>query len=266
MKIAVCQTEIVYEDKAANYEKAGQMLREAREAGAELALFPEMSFTGFSMRVAAEAEPPEGGETLSRMAACAREAGIAAGFGWAMRGAGRKARNQYTVVDAGGAVLCSYSKVHSFSLGREDRFYEGGEATAAFALGGLQFSIAVCYDARFPETFLSAADGGATAFVVPANWPVPRLAHWEALLPARAIDAQAYVVGVNCAGRQGRLEYPGRSAVYGPSGEALLRMGSGEGLGICELDAGAVEGARAAFPTTKDRKPWLYAKWYAGLG
>jgi len=263
MKIAVCQTEIVYEDKAANYEKAGQMLREAREAGAELALFPEMSFTGFSMHVALLAEAR--GETVAELGGLARETGVAAGFGWAKRGeaGGGKARNQYTVVGPDGAVLCDYSKIHAFSFGGEDRFFAGGDEPGAFELGGVRFGVAVCYDMRFPELF-TAAPQDVTAFVVPANWPKPRLMHWEALLRARAIDSQSYVVGINCVGRQGKLDYPGHSAVYGPSGEALLELGGDEAVGYCEVSAAAALEWRASFKVRQDRKPELYRRMLGG--
>ena len=86
----------------------------------------------------------------------------------------------------------------------------------------------VCYDLRFPEIFRQAVRSGAELLVVIANWPQARESHWLALLQARAIENQAYVVGINRAGNDPHARYGGRSLIVGPRGETLAEAGDSQ--------------------------------------
>ena len=85
-----------------------------------------------------------------------------------------------------------------------------------FAAHGFHVAPFVCYDLRFPEIFRAAAMRGANLFVVIALWPVKRQQHWLTLLQARAIENQAFVVGVNRVGTEPQFHYAGRSVVIDP--------------------------------------------------
>jgi predicted amidohydrolase len=113
----------------------------------------------------------------------------------------------------------------------------------------VQLGLFICFDLRFPELFREVASE-VDALVVIASWPGARQEHWDTLLRARAIENQAYVIGVNRVGRGGELEYKGGSAVYGPWGE-LLGTGSSSRVNI---DRDVVTSARTKFPLIEDRR------------
>ena len=110
----------------------------------------------------------------------------------------------------------------------------------------------VCYDLRFPEIFRAAAHRGASLFVVIALWPVKRQQHWLTLLQARAIENQAYVVGVNRVGAEPEFLYPGRSVVVDPHGVIIADAGEREHILAAALDVNVVAAWRRDFPALRD--------------
>lgn len=253
MKTALCQFEIIFEEKEQNLQRAKQMIAAAAENRAQIIFFPEMSFTGFSMRVSVTGE--SNGETLRRMQQYAQESGIAVGFGW-VRKKGKKGENHYTVVDETGAVLADYIKIHPFSYSGEDQYFEAGSKTAVFTCGGIRFGLFICYDLRFPEIF-RAVTAEAEALVVAANWPAQRAAHWNKLLEARALENQSWVLGINCVGDQQGLHYNGSSRAVSPEGETAAFLVDREGLVFCDIQDEAAQ-FRRSFPTLQDRRNALY--------
>ena len=91
-------------------------------------------------------------------------------------------------------------------------------------------------------------------FVIPANWPAGRRTHWQTLLRARAIENQAYVLGVNRVGDGDGLSYVGDSALLDPWGETIVSGMSDETLLIADVDAEVVKETRATFPVFQDRR------------
>lgn len=229
--------------------------------GARLIVLPEMWPTGFSMRPEAVAEPA-GGESERFLTEIAAETGAAVGGSVAQRGApGAKARNVFLCALPDGTVH-RYAKIHPFSYGGEAEHYEGGDSVTTFTLEGVRVTPFVCYDLRFPELWAAAAPR-TDLFVVVANWPRQRAAHWRALLVARAIETQAFVLGVNRIGAGGGLEYDGESALVSPFGE--LRDDAFESPGaprIIEDDVHPAEvpETRAKFPFLADRRPDVYRR------
>jgi predicted amidohydrolase len=210
---------------------------EALPSGVDVAVYPELCFSGFTMTPAqdAEAEP-----FLSALAADQRTA-LVAGF------VAPGPRNRAVAVDADGAILARYDKLHPFTFAGEHEHYEAGDEVVVFGLGGVPCALFVCYDLRFPEPFREAALNGAQLLIVIANWPAPRVQHWRSLLVARAIENQAFVVGVNRIGRDPEREYVSSSMAVGPDG-AVLR----EGAGVVEIDPAEVARVRAGFPVLPD--------------
>ena len=110
----------------------------------------------------------------------------------------------------------------------------------------------VCYDLRFPEAFRASVRKGADLFPVIASWPRARIAHWTALLRARAIENQAIVVGVNRCGADPKLDYPGKSAIFGPDGAVLAEAGETEGILAAEAEPAVVSAYRKELPFLGD--------------
>jgi len=247
-----CQLDTAWEDKAESCRRAGALLARERPPHGSLVVLPEMFATGFSMNVDATAEG-EKREAERFLADSARRLGACVLGGVVRRETpGAAALNQAVAFGADGRELIRYSKIHPFSYAGEDRCFDRGREVATFAWGGLTVAPFVCYDLRFPEVFRVATLRGATLLAVIANWPAPREEHWLALLTARAIENQAYVVGVNRCGRDPHVAYSGRSRIVDPRGRTLAEAGSDECAIAADLEPEAVEAYRREFPVLAD--------------
>jgi predicted amidohydrolase len=89
---------------------------------------------------------------------------------------------------------------------------------------------------------------------MPANWPEKRRLHWTALLQARAIENQAYVVGVNRVGEGGGLRYSGDSRIVDPTGELLATAAQTETILLADVSADRVGQVRDQFRFLADRR------------
>jgi predicted amidohydrolase len=195
-------------------------------------------------------------ETERFLAETARTRGLYVLGGVVTRAPDGRGRNEAVVFGPEGAQIARYQKMHPFSFGGETAHYASGRQPIVVEIGGWAAAPFVCYDLRFPEVFRSAVrSGGAQLFIVIANWPEAREAHWTALLAARAIENQAYVVGVNRCGRDPSHAYGGRSQIIGPRGEEIADAGRGEGIVQARLDRDALESWRRAFPALADIHP-----------
>ena len=122
-------------------------------------------------------------------------------------------------------------------------------------MGSFKACPLICYDLRFPELFRIGMQMGANLFIVIACWPKARIDHWVSLLKARAIENQAYVVGVNRAGADSETEFGGRSLVIDPMGKFLADAGTGESVTHAELDLNRLNAWREKFPVLKHARP-----------
>ena len=127
-----------------------------------------------------------------------------------------------------------------------------GTEIVCFEWGGFVVAPFVCYDLRFPEIFRAAAQRGANLFTVIALWPAKRQQHWLTLLQARAIENQAYVIGVNRVGSEPQFSYAGRSVVVDPHGVIIADAGEQERILTATLDAETVHTWRRDFPALRD--------------
>lgn len=227
-QIFAVQFDIVWEDKPANHHRVLRMLEthDPVPSPGSLIVLPEMFDVGFTLNAdhlseeATEFASERWCAELARHFACyvqgasIRDAGSAAGG---------KATNNAVVFDPAGDLIARYEKIHPFSGGREPERYRGGRTLATFEWQGLTVCPFICYDLRFPEIWrLAAIEHGATLFTIGASWPAARHAHWSTLLEARAIENQAWVVGLNRTGRDPYLAYAGGSKVVDPQGKVLF--------------------------------------------
>ena len=257
MRAALVQLSLVWEDWAANHGRAARLLKRAAEAGADLAILPEMFATGFSMDGARIAQP-EGGPTEQWLKGMARGLGMHLIAGVAETAAPLPKNNALLVSPEG--EVRRWSKLHPFTFAGEDKAFSPGSGVVTWTVGGVRITPQICYDLRFPEPFrLAAAD--TDAFVVIANWPDRRREHWQTLLRARAIENLAYVLGVNRVGDDGTgVHHTGDSAAIGPWGETLLSASEVETVLVVDLDPDVVKTARAKFHVLADRRPESYRR------
>ena len=254
MYVAGIELDMAWEDKAANAVRVRDLVESANLPKGALVLLPEMFATGFSMDVDAIA----GGPTEEFLSGLAREQGIYLCGGVVTRAPDGRGLNQSVTFGPDGALVARYSKIHPFSYAGETKYYAPGTETLVYRWGEAAVAPFVCYDLRFPEIFRNATKKGAQVLTVIANWPEPREAHWLALLKARAIENQAFVVGVNRCGRDPKLAYSGRGQVIDPRGNVLADGGNGEGVFGAELDLASLLTYRKDFPALQDmRSGWL---------
>lgn len=248
MRVAAVQFDIAWEDKPANHATVEAMLRDAAVAPGTYVLLPELGDTGFSFDLPKIAD----GKTLPWARTLARELGVWVQPGFAENASDGKGRNCAAIVSPQGEILGIYRKVHPFSYGRESKHYSGGDRILIRDCEGAAVCPMICYDLRFPELWRAATLAGAEIFTIGASWPEARQTHWRALLIARAIENQAYVVAVNRVGADPNLNYAGGSMIISPTGEILDEAGESPKVLIADLDMDALRGWRAEFPALRD--------------
>jgi predicted amidohydrolase len=251
--VAAVQLDISWENKPANHRRIEEMIDAAALPEGAFVVLPEMGDTGFSFDLEAIADE----RSVAWGCDLARRRALWIQIGDARRGPDGRGRNRATIVDPEGRVQATYEKVHPFSFGRESQHFTGGNHLVVQQCGDAIMCPLICYDLRFPELWrLAVAGDGAAApaevFAIGASWPAARQAHWRALLIARAIENQAYVVAVNRVGRDPALAYAGGSIVVGPKGDVLAEAESDECVLQARLDLAFQRTWRREFPALRD--------------
>lgn len=259
MRAHLVQLDIAWEDKARNYARVRSLLEPLAFESGDLIVLPEMFDTGFSLNVNVTHDGD--GATQLFLAALAKDHDAYVYGGFTVQREDGKGLNRAHIYAPNGDLVCAYDKIHPFSFGREPERFVGGGRVVTCPWGGADASLtvcpAICYDLRFPELFRRGLRHGAEVFVIGANWPAPRAAHWRALLIARAIENQTFVIGVNRAGADPHLAYAGGSIVVSPQGEIIADAGERECVVTASLDATALTSWRETFPAWTDWKPFL---------
>jgi predicted amidohydrolase len=278
MRVATLEMDIGAGDLEGNLGTALRGLRAAAAAGAELVALPEMWSTGFTPG-SSEAEIACAERALGAIAVASQELDIAViGSGPAPSGAGGPPANRAHVI-VRGQLAGGYDKVHLFSPTAEPLAFTAGDAPpapVALPRSGARVAPIVCYDLRFPAISRSAFRAGADVFVVVAQWPEARAAHWGALLRGRAAECQAHVIGCNRIGedevgrRRVRLRFTGGSAVIGPGGVDVRAAERREidggtrrsaALSIHDIDLAESRRLRREVPVARDERRDLYPGW-----
>ena len=251
MKVAAIQHDIAWEDAPRTREHVRPLVAQAVDQGAALVVLTEMYATGFSMHPERVAED-EGGPNEQFLIEQARAHGVHVIASIAQRGADGRYRNNAVVAQRDGTVQ-RYAKIHPFSYAGEHERYAAGERFLTVELDGPRVSVFVCYDLRFADEFWALAND-TDLYVVPANWPQPRHEHWRALLRARAIENQAYVLGVNRVGLARDLAHAGGSTLINPLGERIFEGSDEEAVLVGEADPAVAGHIRTIYPFLADRR------------
>lgn len=252
MRVYAVQLNCVWESPLENQINTRRLLQQVGVAPGSLIVLPEMFLTGFSLR--SPAVPAEEGDAQERfLADLARAFDCAILGGLAARVAPfQRAHNQALAFAPDGTLLARYSKRRLFSLGGEHEAHQPGAQAVVFDFGGLRIAPMICYDLRFPELARETVALGAEMLIFIASWPAARIEHWLTLLRARAIENQAWVIGVNRCGRDPNFEYPGRSTVVDPHGVMVADAGGGERVLAANCDPEVVRNWRRDFPALRD--------------
>jgi predicted amidohydrolase len=248
LTVTLIQTELFWEDIPANLAMFDNRL-EAVPEEADLVVLPEMFTTGFSMNALALAQPMDGPAASWMRDAARRTQADVVGSMIIQEDGGYLNRLLWARCDGD---MLYYDKRHLFRMAGEEKIYRAGEKLLTVALKGWKLRPYICYDLRFP-VWTRNIDNAYDAAIFVANWPAARSAHWQKLLEARAIENQAYVIGVNRLGTDGDgRSFSGCSAVIDPKGETLLQMRQAPDIQTVRLSAGAMTAHRESFPAWMD--------------
>ena len=223
-------------------------------ANADLLLLPELwNSAAFDLSAAREHAQPLDGPLPTALATLAKKHGTwIHGGSFCEIDSDGNLHNTSVVFNPAGELAASYRKVHVFTYAREqDTMTPGSELVMVETPLGLT-GLATCYDLRFPEMFRAMTQRGAEAFLIPSGWPTARITQWDALLPARAIEDQAWVVACNQAGVQNGMELGGHSAVIDPMGRVLSQGDSHAVVLRVDVDLNVGRTWRAEFPALND--------------
>ena len=253
---------------ADNLSAAARLLREAKDAGADLACLPE-NFAFMGIRDAdkrAIAENDAGGPVQEFLANTARSLGIwiLGGTIGIARSAESRVANTSLLFDAHGVRVARYDKIHLFDVtvpGRNEEYRESthvepGQLPVVADTPVGRLGMSVCYDMRFPELYRALVDQGAQWLCMPAAFTVPTgRAHWETLLRARAIENLCHVVAPAQVGMHsnGRETY-GDSLIVDHWGKVLARLPQGTGVITAPIDLQEQAATRARFPALDNRR------------
>jgi omega-amidase len=249
LRVALVQQSLSWQDPAANRARFTELLQPL--AGhTDLVVLPETFTTGFTMEVQLAAEPA-GGPTAGWLSVLAREIDAAI-VGSVITCESGRFYNRLLWASPAGEIR-QYDKRHLFRMAGEHQHFSAGRVAWSVPWRGLRVCPLVCYDLRFPVFSRRRAELDYELLVYVANWPAARADAWRQLLRARAIENQAYVIGVNRVGSDGAgISYAGDSAAIDFLGRPLVEGGERTGILSVQLDADVLVAFRERFPAHLD--------------
>lgn len=247
LKVALLQKDIVWGDPVKNRKNFSNAMELCGKA--DLYILPEMFSTGFCSKSQFFAEP-SGNSSLEWMKECASRFNAAIAGSIAIDEGGIHYNRFYFVKPDEATEF--YDKRHLFTYGGEDNFFKGGKERRIVEYNGFRILLQVCYDLRFPVFSRNMKDYDLAVYV--ASWPASRAEVWSALLKARAIENQCYVIGVNRVGDDPESHYSGNSTAIDAYGHTVAACTPEKEETVCaELDLAELEEFRKKFPVLEDR-------------
>ncbi len=244
-----------------NIDDAVRMIGEAKSAGVDYALTPEMTNILAAKReqLFATVVEEEADASLATLRELARKLGIYVHVGsLAIKISPDRAANRSFLIDPKGEIAARYDKIHMFDVDladgesyRESRNYRPGELAVSADLPWGRLGLTVCYDLRFPALYRALAEGGATMLAIPSAFTKQTgEAHWQVLMRARAIENGCFVFAAAQGGKHenGRETF-GHSLIVDPWGRIIAEGGTEPGVVMAEIDLTEVANARARIPS-----------------
>lgn len=254
LRVALVQTNQVWEDKRANLSHFSALLAAIEQV--DLILLPEMFQTGFSMNAEQLAEDMSHSSSIKWLKELALKKDAAVYTSMIISEDG-SFYNRGLFVQPNGTIT-AYDKRKTFGLAGEDLTYASGSDEKIVHYKDWNIQLQICYDLRFPEIVRNRMTSNQTAaydvILYVANWPARRNEHWKALLKARAIENQSYVVAVNRIGEDANgLSYSGDSVVVDAIGTVDFCDAGNEEVKIVTLTKENLNATRELLPFLKDR-------------
>jgi len=261
MKIAAAQISCSLGDLKANLLKIRDFCGRARQAGADLIVFPEMIDTGYCMPVVQAHATPWTTGAVPALQGIAKAKSIAIVCGVSERD-GKSIYNSQVLVDRDGQVIAKYRKTHLCPAApvEEHKSFSPGNDFTSLEFGDLRLGLSICYDLRFPELYRKlAVEHKSNVFVISSAWPFPRLEHFRTLALARAIENQSYVIAANRVGTDDGVTFCGSSAIIDPYGVIMAAASQDrEELIQAELSLDRLNSVRRQIDILAGRRRHLY--------
>jgi omega-amidase len=252
--IATIQTHLTWENKATNMDMFDEHIYSIKNEKVDLIVLPEMFTTGFSMNPSTLAENSDDSPTLLWLHEKAKMTNAAICGSFIVREDEKYYNRLYFVTPQND--IYHYDKRHLFAFAGEDEHYTAGTAKIIVEWRGWRICPLICYDLRFPVWSRNVENYDLLLYV--ANWPERRINAWKTLLAARAIENQAYCVGVNRTGYDNnRIFHSGGSQIVDFSGEILYQKDFINDINITTLDYAAQANFRQQLPFLKDKDIFL---------
>jgi predicted amidohydrolase len=260
LTLALAQIDLTLGDTSRNLHTARTYIAHAKAHGADVVVLPELWASAYDLEHASIHAAALDQGLFATVADLAREYAIAI-VGSLLEMREGKIYNTATFHDARGNRLGLYRKVHLVPMLDEDKFLTAGEDAEVFDTPFGKCALAICYDLRFPELWRHYALAGARLIFIPAEWPHKRIAHWCALLPARAIENQMFIAACNRVGTSKGETFGGNSMIVDPWGDLLIHADACEQLCLARINLDVVDEVRARVPVFRDRRAEVYARW-----
>lgn len=249
LKVTIFQAYLFWENVDKNLQNISLRLSMGVKEKTDLIVLPEMFNTGFSMNALELAEEMDG-KTMSWMAQAAKRYECVVTGSLIIQEDGHFYNRMIWMLPSGECQ--QYDKRHLFGMGEEDQTYTAGQDEVIVDLKGWKIRLAICYDLRFP-VYLRNHDAAYDILLVIASWPDKRIAHWKALIPARAIENQSYVIAVNRVGHDGNeIYHSGHSMCIDAYGNTVYYKPEDEDLYTFSINYEEMVKIRQSFPFLKD--------------
>lgn len=257
LNISLAQMNIVLGDTRRNFNTMQEWATEAARRGSHLVVFPELWSTGYALEQGKELASALNSGLFAQVTTVAQQNKISI-VGSMLEKRGLEVANSAAFFAPNGRMMGVYRKLHLFRLMDEDRWLQPGTAPLLIDLPWGATGLAICYDLRFPELFRHYAADGAKLIMLTAEWPAERIEHWRALVRARAIENQCYMIACNAAGQIGDTVFGGHSMIVDPWGEVVIEGGAEPMLLTAEVELDLVDAVRRRIPALDDRRTDLF--------
>lgn len=236
-----------------NYKKISDFLDEQKIKENSFVILPELFLTGYHKEeIMKTAFEDSSSETIKKLHELTNQFQI-----FLYGSIAEKVEDGYcntAVIVSPDGLIETYRKIHLFGPMGEKELFRQGDQVKTVEINETVFGLSICYDLRFPMMYQQMMTRSAGIILVVAEWPITRVNHWSSLLQARAIENQAYVIGLNRVGDDPDYTYGGHSAIYSPYGDVVCEIAnSEEGFVECEIDLTLIEKFRNQFDVRLDR-------------
>lgn len=248
LTITLIQTELIWEDIPANLAMFDGKIDRISEK-TDIIILPEMFTTGFTMNVEKAAESMNGSAVAWLIAKAGQKQTHM--MGSVIIKDDNKYFNRLVWAKPDGEIL-TYDKKHLFRMAGEHKVFSAGNSHLTVEVNGWKLRTFICYDLRFPVWSRNIGNVYDVA-IYTANWPARRAHHWKLLLPARAVENQCYVIGVNRMGKDGNnCTYSGDSSIVDPVGNIIHQQADVSCIYTTKLEYEKIKEFRETFAAWRD--------------